>query len=269
MVCRLQWDLMQTRGGRIMEQRLGCIHQPPWIPWLGVLETMLATTDVNTHPVAFVCYTDVAYKKGDYLNRNRILTPQGVHWLSIPVEASIHHNVRDIKVAENFRPQAMIKTLEQSYSKTPFFEKYIPSIRQILTQPHHYLIDFNMHMLRWMRDTFNANCEFIDSNTLNIPMLGRTKRLTAVCEHLKINVYYSGTGTKEYVDYKQFEDKKIQIVFHDYQHRHINYPQVNNKGDFIPNLSFLDALFNIGSEKLRAELIQSAQTKLQEYNISL
>ena len=55
------------------------ISQSNYIPWKGYID-MIASVDV------FVLYDDMQYTKRDWRNRNKIKTPQGTKWLSIPVE---------------------------------------------------------------------------------------------------------------------------------------------------------------------------------------
>ena len=53
------------------------IHQPQYLPWLGYFDK-IDQADV------FCFLDDVQYKKNEYQNRNRIKTPQGWQWLTVP-----------------------------------------------------------------------------------------------------------------------------------------------------------------------------------------
>lgn len=54
------------------------IVQPSYIPWRGYFD-LIRRADV------FVFYDDVQYDKGGWRNRNRVKTPRGSAWLTIPV----------------------------------------------------------------------------------------------------------------------------------------------------------------------------------------
>ena len=54
------------------------IIQSNYIPWKGYFD-IIGQVDL------FVFYDDVQYTKGDWRNRNKIKTPRGADWLTIPV----------------------------------------------------------------------------------------------------------------------------------------------------------------------------------------
>ena len=55
-----------------------CVLQPGYLPWLGFFDQM-RRCDI------FICYDDVQYDKHGWRNRNRIKSPKGPHWLTVPV----------------------------------------------------------------------------------------------------------------------------------------------------------------------------------------
>jgi hypothetical protein len=57
------------------------ILQPGYLPWLGFFDQVYRS-DV------FIIYDDVQYDKHGWRNRNRIKTPQGIQWLTVPVLTS-------------------------------------------------------------------------------------------------------------------------------------------------------------------------------------
>ena len=72
-----------------------------------------------------------------------------------------------------------------------------------------------------------------------------SKRLLNICKKLGADTYISGIGGKRYLDEKSFEKNKIILKYQNYNP--IRYPQRMSKS-FIPNLSILDLLANVGSE---------------------
>ena len=57
------------------------VLQPGYLPWLGFFDQM-RRADV------FAYYDDVQFNKHGWRNRNRIKTPAGPLWLTVPV---LHH----------------------------------------------------------------------------------------------------------------------------------------------------------------------------------
>ena len=72
-----------------------------------------------------------------------------------------------------------------------------------------------------------------------------TERLVNVCKKLGADTYISGIGGKRYLDEKLFEKNKIILKYQNYNP--IRYLQHMSKS-FIPNLSIIDLLANMGSE---------------------
>ncbi len=74
-----------------------------------------------------------------------------------------------------------------------------------------------------------------------------SERLAAICESLGADTYLSGAGGRAYLDLEPFNKRGITVKFQTFNHP--VYPQ--RYGDFIPNLSLLDLLFNCGPNSLK------------------
>ena len=72
-----------------------------------------------------------------------------------------------------------------------------------------------------------------------------SKRLLNICKKLGADTYISGIGGKRYLDEKLFEKNKIILKYQNYNP--IRYLQHSSKS-FIPDLSIIDLLANMGSK---------------------
>ena len=54
------------------------IHQPGYLPWLGFFHKMICSDE-------FVIFDDVQFGKNSFDNRNKIKTPNGPIWLTVPI----------------------------------------------------------------------------------------------------------------------------------------------------------------------------------------
>ena len=81
------------------------IHQPAYIPWLGYFHK-ISQSDVH------VFYDDAEYSKNNLFNRNKIKTPQGEQWLTVPVEYHNTQKINQTKITSNTNWQK--KTLESN-----------------------------------------------------------------------------------------------------------------------------------------------------------
>src|SRR6516165_4994912 len=91
------------------------IIQSSYIPWKGYFDIIAAVDE-------FIIYDDVQFTKNDWRNRNRIKTPQGLAWLSIPVGSNIRRRIRDVSLPSKNWRLIHWKALVQNYCKAPFFD---------------------------------------------------------------------------------------------------------------------------------------------------
>lgn len=223
------------------------VLQPGYLPWLGFFE-QLHRCDV------FVIYDDVQFEKGSWRNRNRIKTPQGSNWLTVPVLSKSRgaQPIKDIEINQSVPWQTKhFKTIAQNYSKAPFYDLYIEGLRKILMQSFKFLIDIDMQLIDWLAEHLGISTPIIFSSELGISGNG-VQRLIDIINHLGGDCFYEGQAGKNYIDDSEFNDAGINIIFQDY--RHPVYPQLY--GNFVSHLSALDLLFNCGRES-RAILLNN------------
>lgn len=85
------------------------ILQSNYIPWKGYFDLIQMVDE-------FVLYDNVQYTKNDWRNRNKIKTPNGTQWLSIPVRGeSLTQLIQDTKVVNNNWRKKHWKTLLQNF----------------------------------------------------------------------------------------------------------------------------------------------------------
>lgn len=65
------------------------VDQPNYIPWKGYFDLI---HDVDL----FVFYNDVQYTSRDWRNRNKIITHDGIKWLTVPVGHSTHRLIYEV-----------------------------------------------------------------------------------------------------------------------------------------------------------------------------
>src|SRR5438067_11581906 len=99
-------------GGAVLtSRRLRCaIVQPSYIPWRGYFD-LIRRSDV------FVFYDDVQYDARGWRNRNRVKTPAGARWLTIPGHSSgaqtRHIPICEVETAHTESPAEHLATLSR------------------------------------------------------------------------------------------------------------------------------------------------------------
>lgn len=218
------------------------ILQPGYLPWLGFFD-LLRKADI------FVIYDDVQYTKRDWRSRNRIKTPNGPLWLSVPV-ITRNKYYQLIKEAEinnetNWRHDHL-KSLKLNYGKSDFFSLVYPFFEKGYSNEWKYLLDADMYFIREIGSFLG-----IDTNKIVMASsLGadgkKSERLLNICLNFNTKLYITGNAAEDYIDIPLFNRHNIEVQFHNYNHP--VYAQLF--GDFVPYLSAADLLFNCGPESM-------------------
>lgn len=217
------------------------ILQPGYLPWLGFFEQM-ERTDL------FILYDDVQYDKNGWRNRNRIKTPGGWQWLTVPVKVEYRNLplIKEILIDDRASWQKKhLGTINQYYRDAPYFDQYYPELEKILRRRFRFLIDVDLELIAWLVNSLGLERRIILSSELDLP--GRsTERLIRICRHFGADSFYEGASGRDYIDEALFRDAGIRLEYQDYQHP--VYPQLY--GEFVPYLSTVDLLFNCGAHSL-------------------
>lgn len=212
------------------------ILQSNYIPWKGYFD-MIAAVD------EFIIYDDMQYTKNDWRNRNRIKTPKGLEWLTIPAGQDISRLIKDVELSD-FRWQIKHwKTLVSNYGKSPCFDNVAEWLQPLyLTQQHTNLSSLNCQFIKSICNYLKIETKISHSWDYTLAE-GKTERLVDLCVQAGATEYISGPAAKNYLDEKLFSDKKIQLEWFDYS----GYPHyLQLWGGFTHEVSILDLLFNCG-----------------------
>lgn len=219
------------------------ILQSNYIPWKGYFD-LIASVD------EFIIYDDMQYTRRDWRNRNRIKTPQGLQWLTVPVqvkgkyEQKINETIID---GQDWRSKHW-KALVQNYSRAEHFKKVAN-----LIEPFYFeeecttLTRLNISLLKTVCEYLEISTHFTESSDYRL-LDGKTERLINLCAQVGGKEYISGPAAKEYIDERFFQESEIKLTWFDYS-GYPEYPQL--WGEFVHGVTILDLLFNCGKESKR------------------
>ena len=215
-------------------------HQPNYLPWLGFFDK-IRRSDI------FIIEDTVQFERQGFTNRNRILTVDGVRWLSVPIE---HENkslpINKVKIANKSEPDWGHRhwlTIKHSYAKAPYFWKYADFFEDTYTRKWNLLIDLNMYLIHSIMGFLKIDKPLVLASTLGVKGK-KTELIVAQCKKVGADIQLAGEGCKNYIDKDLFQKEGIQLVFQGFQQP--TYKQVD--GGFTPNLSIVDYLFCNGSK---------------------
>jgi hypothetical protein len=195
---------------------------------------------------------DVQYDKR-YTNRNRIITPNGAIWISVPInkKQKLFPN-SEIEINNSISwTDLHWKQIQLSYNNAKFFPLYKTYFQELYKKKWEKLFDLNFETLRQVISWLNIKAKIVKESTLKIEK-NSTERLVAVCKAVGADQYVAGSGSKNYMDEKLFERNNIKVVYQNYVP--VVYPQ-RLSSTFIPNLSAIDLISNVGPES--ANLIRN------------
>lgn len=215
------------------------IHQPEHMVWLGLLDK-ISKADI------FVILDDTQYKKNYFENRNKIKTKDEWTWLTVPVKKhSSTAKIKDIEISyDRDWMKKYLNLIRENYTRAPYFKKYFPKIEEIINKKHKLLADLNIEILKFFLKEFDITPKkIIKFSDLGISdTVGEQDVNLVISRHLGAKTYISGPTGKEYLDLTPFKESGIEVTFHEFKHP--TYPQLY--GEFLPFMSSLDALFNLG-----------------------
>src|SRR5262249_44426254 len=126
----------------------------------------------------------------------------------------------------------------------PFFSEYIDPIEaHLLGKNYTYLTDLNTEMLKLFLDVLGIAVEVIKASDYDFRG-NKSDLVLDMCLNLRAQKYIFVEQGKNYADVVAFYRSGVQPYFQKYAHP--TYPQIN--GDFVPYMSVIDLLFNVGPD---------------------
>jgi hypothetical protein len=233
-----------------------CIHQPAFLPWLGLIESMFACN-------VFVHLDDVQYEEGGFQNRNRIKTADGVEWLTVPVSKNLEDRIDRVTISEAYRPKKLLRMLEVAYGSAPHFKTVMPELAPIFMQGHPTrLIDVSLPLLDAISRMLACPCRFIRASDIRDDSSSRLGRLAGIYAATGADALYTGSGMGKYCTEQELRQHGIEPIWHRYETRHLVYRQNFARQGFQPFLSVVDLLFNCGCDFAADALQRSARRAL-------
>jgi hypothetical protein len=227
------------------------IAQPTYLPWLGYFDLI---DQVDT----FVLLDDVQFEKQSWQQRNRIKTPAGLQWLTIPVvfRGRLEQKIKDVEIRVPDFWRDHIRAIELNYRRAPFFDHYYEPVKQILSCAGLGLSQLNERLIEFFMNSLELRTALVRSSALNQEGQ-RTERLANLCESLGASEYFSPIGSAAYLlaEKEKLQSRGVQILFQNYTHP--EYEQLFPP--FVPYASALDLLFNVGPQSM--ELIRRGRGK--------
>lgn len=216
------------------------IIQSCYIPWRGFFD-LIGRCDL------LVIFDRVQFVKRHWHNRNRIMTPNGPVWLTIPVatKSRFLQPIDEVEIAEKWAEKHW-RSIELAYGRAPFFQAEAAMLRTLYQQADTLskLTDVNERFLRALMGRLGLGTRL--ARDTDFAAEGRkTDRLLDICRKVGATRYLSGPSAKSYLDETLFESAGIAVEWMSYG----PYPTyAQRSAAFDPAVSIIDMLFETGPD---------------------
>ena len=215
------------------------ILQSNYIPWKGYFHIIQKVDH-------FVFLDTAQYTTRDWRNRNRIKTPEGLKWLTVPTNGTQSMKINKVKIdnSTDWRKKHL-KTFEKNYKKCRYFKQYFELLQNILMRKSwKNLSDLNQLLIKEITKMLCIKTTFSDSKELEL-LEGKNEKIISIIQQLSGDHYITGPAARSYIDENIFSLNDIKVEFMDYSY----YPVYNQPwGKFTHNVSILDLFFCEGPD---------------------
>lgn len=216
------------------------IMQPTYLPWSGYFSLI---DSVDT----FVFLDDVQFSRRSWQQRNKIKSPAGEIWLTVPV---ISKGLRDqlileTKILNRSYVSNHISKIKEAYHGSKYFIDFFPILESVLERDFINLIELNISLIESISKYLNLSSTFKRSSEFSLGGI-KDEKIFKILDHLKSDFYISASGSRQYMENsKLFQASAIEVKYLEYEI--VEYHQLY--GNFIPYMSIIDHIFNMGPEE--------------------
>lgn len=215
------------------------ILQSNYIPWKGYFD-IIRSVDL------FVFHDDLQYTKGDWRNRNKIKTPKGTEWITVPCGTSEHRLICDVELTNSDWQRKHWNLIQTHYVKAPYFKPYSPFFEEIyLGRTWENLSDMNQYVIKATSTELLGIATQFDDSRVHDLKTAKGERVIELLKKVGATTYLSGPAAKSYLDESAFAAEGIGLEWMSYA-GYSEYPQLHPPFDH--GVSIIDLFFNTGPD---------------------
>lgn len=216
--------------------------QPTFLPWIGYFE-LLKKSDL------FIILDDFQFVYQSYHQKNKLLVNKDTFdWYTVPIDKghSFKKRISEAKIKETLPwRKKMWKSIENNYGKSKYFEIYKEEIKNIILEPTPSLLEQNMRFINFVAEIIDCRTKIKFSSEIN--KIGtRSEEVLSILKTVGGTTYLSAYGSFGYMyEDDLFSKSEIKVLFQNHIPKVYMQQRTN---EFIPYLSALDVLLNVGAE---------------------
>ena len=180
-------------------------------------------------------------------------------WLTLPVHATLSSTIDTVHISDGKWLERVEKTLVQYYKRAPFFGSYFEGLVGSLHVSTNLLDEVNYSSCLHLLTVLGFQGKVVRFDKLDVKEDDPNLRLIRICQALGSKHYIAGKGGRNYIDQAQWDAEGVQISWQAVDANKTTYAQLGSS--FLPSLSIVDALFNVGAERTREIILDSWSVK--------
>ena len=222
------------------------IMQPAYLPWLGFFDRIAASDVLILLDHVLIDRNS----KTKFANRNRIRTPDGWTWLTVPIRSKGRHgelllNEIEVNNETDWRAKHW-RAIEMNYRRAPHFADYAAPFQVMFETEWTRLAALNAAGQKIFTEALGIGTRTMLSSEMDCRET-KDRLIVELCEKAGATAYISGPFGRDYLKPEDFRAAGVELLFHDYDHP--EYKQCFE--GFEPYMSAIDLLFNHGPEALQ------------------
>jgi hypothetical protein len=215
------------------------ILQSNFLPWRGYFEIVKNVDE-------FIFHDDLQYTKGDWRNRNKFRTPNGIKWLSVPVGASENRLINEVRYSDNNWKKDHKRKILEWYSNARFYEYGKEALHEIFQMDcNGYLSNFNQNSIKFIAQNYFGITTKFSNSTQYAYKAEKNLKIINILRAANATNYVSGPAAKAYLDESLFLDNNILVEWVSYENMPIYYQPYTT---FDAKVSILDLMFSTGEK---------------------
>lgn len=228
---------------------LAVILQPTYLPWIGFFG-QIDVADI------FVFYDDVQFVRRSFQRRNRVRTPKGWTYLSVPVETTLGDTIARVRIKNDVAwMEEHRRSIDHLYRRAAFYQDHVRLLDDLYGSEWSHLGEMTISQAKRTAEELGISAEFFSSSALS-PTGTKTERLIDTLEKVGADAYLTGPAARAYIEPERFDEEDIDLSWFSF-----NHPVYKQRfPGFEPFMACIDMLFNIGATSAR-EIIREASQR--------
>lgn len=218
--------------------------QPYFFPYIGYFQLFKESDE-------FVLYDKIKYTKKGWINRNRILTNNGIEYITLPLKKdSDYLTVCERELSQTWDNDRikMVNRLTNHYRKSPFFKEHFDIINQCINQNERNLFDFIHGSIKIINNYLELKTPIVVYSDLGIDESYKNKeKVIEICKTLGADKYINPIGGVGLYSKEDFLTHGIELNF--LKVNGVTYYQ--GQDTFSGSLSIIDVLMFNSKEEIK------------------